>query len=269
MCFSPFIKKDTGDTFPCGKCPPCIARRVSAWSFRLMQQERVSESSQFLTLTYATKHVPITRGGYLNLEKSDIQKFFKRLRKAHGQKTQGIKYYCAGEYGSRTKRPHYHVILFNARRDLIQPAWDKGDIHYGDVTGASIGYSLKYISKPGVVGKKKGDDRQREFSLMSKGLGSNYLTKAMVKWHRSDLKNKMYCQTADNIKIAMPRYYKDKIYSPEQREEIAWHFQQQFRKANEEFNSSPDFDTLMHNRKAGQKAAYELMYHNSTKLEIV
>jgi len=35
----------------------------------------------------------------------------------------------------------------------------------------------------------------------------------MKKWHKSDLENRMYVNLEDGKKIAMPRYYKDKIYT--------------------------------------------------------
>lgn len=47
------------------------------------------------------------------------------------------------------------------------------------------------------------------------------MTDAMVKWHKSDLENRMYLNLEDGRKIAMPRYYKDKIYSDVERAKIA------------------------------------------------
>lgn len=35
----------------------------------------------------------------------------------------------------------------------------------------------------------------------------------MVEWHKSDLCNRMYINVGDGKKAAMPRYFKDKIYS--------------------------------------------------------
>lgn len=190
-CTTPFGVKDkkTGQTIPvpCGKCPDCRARRASGWSFRLMQEAKHSISAHFITLTYDTKHIPITRATYPTLDKRDVQLFFKRLRKAHEKDTRGacslddlplpvlpkIRYYAVGEYGGRFKRPHYHVILFNADMSLIQSAWQLGQVHYGTVTPASVGYTLKYISKGGEVPKHKNDDRVPEFSLMSKDLAAN------------------------------------------------------------------------------------------------
>lgn len=102
----------------------------------------------------------------------------KKLRKANPDHK--LKYYLCGEYGGKTFRPHYHLILFDAVLPTIQKAWEHGSIHYGAVSGASIGYTLKYMAKPGKIPLHQNDDRVPEFSLMSKGLGKNYLTEAMV-----------------------------------------------------------------------------------------
>lgn len=199
---------------PCGKCPDCKKRLVSAWSFRLMQQNKIAMSSHFITLTYDTKYVPITPTGYMCLSKRDCQLFIKRLRKSQsGNGESFIKYFLVGEYGGKTMRPHYHVLLFNVEVRYIQSAWGCGQVHYGSVSGASVGYCLKYMMKPGKIPIHKNDDRQREFRMMSKKLGVNYLTSQMVSWHKADLGNRMYIPIEDGKKIAMPRYFKDRIYT--------------------------------------------------------
>lgn len=221
MCYTPiYVKTLSGDKVPvpCGKCPVCAARRTSIWSFRLMQEYNVSVSAHFLTLTYDTDNVPITKSGRMTLQKDHVQHFMMRLRKAHGKLHEPLKYFCAGEYGDKSWRPHYHMILFNAREELIQPAWWYGSIHYGGVTGASVGYTLKYISKGKRVPQYNGDDRLREFCLISKKLGISYLSDKMVKWHLDDVGARMYCNLEDGRKIAMARYYKDKIYDDIQRD---------------------------------------------------
>jgi len=186
-----------------------------------MQQDKISTSSHFITLTYDTQKVPISPLGFMSLDKRDVQLFFKRLRFAHnGSERSAIKYYLAGEYGGKTHRPHYHAIIFNAEIQHIQPAWDKGQIHYGTVGGASIGYTLKYMCKQ--QSTIWYGDRTHEFSLMSKGLGANYLTPGMEKWHKADIENRMYVPLEDGRKIAMPRYYKDKLYDEDEREQVAY-----------------------------------------------
>jgi len=203
-CITPYHVQDkfTGNYIPvpCSKCPPCMKRRTSGWSYRLIKEGERSSSALFVTLTYNTEYVPITEKGYMNLDKTDIQKFFKRLRKLSKTK---IKYYVCGEYGIKKMRPHYHIILFNANKEHIQKAWilnnkPLGTMHIGQVNEATIGYTLKYMTKKGKIPLHYNDNRQKEFSLMSKRLGDNYITKKMIDWHKKDL---------EKDKIAM--YLKD------------------------------------------------------------
>ncbi|WMC01478.1 replication initiator protein [Microvirus D_HF4_274] len=242
-CYSPFTVINDGEKLnvPCGKCANCLKRRAAGWSFRMLQELKGAYSAKFITLTYETTKVPLSRAGRMDLSKRDLQLFFKRLRKAQGvqnDKYDGdpvrsipapIKYYSCGEYGGETSRPHYHVILFNASIELIQPAWNLGHIHYGDVSPASVGYCLKYMLKRKTKYSRY-DDREREFSLMSKGLGSSYLSPGMLSFHKLDLENRMCCNLAGNKKIAMPRYYKDKIYSEQEREKISEFFKSETQK---------------------------------------
>lgn len=198
-----------------------------------------------------TLHKPLM-GKKGRLLSSHAQAFLKRLRKA--QKTNNIKYYLAGEYGSDRDRPHYHIIMFNislstligesmARLSLRDPQtflngkyhfdckhWSDpqtknsyGAISIGTVTKFSIEYALKYISKPQTIPKHENDDRKKEFSIMSKGLGKSYITDNAIQWHKSDLIQRMYLPIGQRFKIAMPRYYKKKIYTDLERELIGVH----------------------------------------------
>jgi len=199
-------------------------RNVHGWAFRLMREEKKAISSQFLTLTYATKNVPITTRGRRSLRKRDVQLFLKRLRKKNSSSSSlaSIKYYACGEYGGRTRRPHYHVILFNAKQDTIQPAWKLGAVHYGDVNAASVYYTLKYMMKAPKKVYRKGDPL-KEFALMSKGLGIDYSQdKRFINWHKKNIEERMYLNLPGGQKISMPRYYKDKIFNDEERELAAY-----------------------------------------------
>jgi len=201
---------------PCGRCPVCKARRVNQWVFRLLQEDKVSSSAYFVTLTYDTRYVPITENGFMTLSKSDVQKYFKRLRKLVPQSK--IKYYLAGEYGSQTKRPHYHAIIFNVPdRQMFFDAWSLegsplGGVHVGQVSSDSIAYTLKYIDKNTFRVQHSRDDRLPEFSLMSKGLGSSYLSDEVKRYHKAHI-DKLYVTKLSGHKVSMPRYYRNKIYS--------------------------------------------------------
>lgn len=264
QCMTPFgVKRKTNNQetipVPCGKCPNCVTRRVSAWSFRLMEEDKISTSSLFITLTYDTKHIPITRAGFTSVNKRDVQLFFKRLRKLEtGQK---IKYFLAAEYGGRTKRPHYHIILFNASASNVDKAWELGSIHYGQVSGASVGYTLKYLSKPAWYPMHRNDDREPEFRLMSKRLGSNYITDKMIKWHIANIGERMYCTLPGGKKVSMPRYYKDKIYNEHQRKAAAF-FTRIRMVEDEQKNPVPIMQKI-----ASDEAAFRKMYYLSKKTD--
>lgn len=221
---------------PCGRCPECLKRRASIWGYRLRKEEERSESALFVTLTYDSLFVPLTKNGFMTLSKRDVQLFFKRLRKAHKKNNpdaKPIKYYLAGEYGSTRSRPHYHAIIFNAINLDVLKAWINpdqnlpiGQVDIGTVSGASIAYTVKYINKGKWQPKHKNDDREPEFSLMSKRLGDNYITENTVKHHRSDL-SKAYITVEDGIRISIPRYYRQKLFakqlSPTKKNQILVH----------------------------------------------
>lgn len=191
---------------PCGKCIPCLSNKRQDWVFRLQQENKVSQSSLFVTLTYHPKYCPD------GLVKKHLQLFMKRLRKR--DVNQRLRYFAVGEYGTKRKRPHYHILLFNCSDEkYIRQAWcnKKGEpfgiVHVGKVTPASIAYCTKYIIQP----EQKDTTQQKPFTLMSRryGLGANYLTDEMVNWHVTGRRNfaMVYGQ-----KVRLPRYYRDKIW---------------------------------------------------------
>jgi len=231
ICMNPFrLTEDNGGYLvPCGKCYNCKRRRTSSWSVRLVKEGDRSLSAHFLTLTYNTENVPLSSNGFMTLDKTDLQKFFKRLRKWHGKDTTPLKYYAVGEYGGKTKRPHYHILIFNANLEHFERSWSidlkpLGQIHIGTVSEASIGYTLKYICKDSQIPIHKNDDRQKEFALMSKGLGSNYLTEKMLEWHKNKPEERIYVPLKDGKKAPLPRYYKQKIYDESEKEKISFHW---------------------------------------------
>lgn len=250
---------------PCGKCPECRKRRISGWSFRLQQEEKISTSAHFITITYDTVHVPITDAGYMSAKKEDVQKFMKRLRfRVHTRFLNNeyklmvdepiIKYYLVSEYGGRTTRPHYHAIIFNVPDPYdIEETWQRGHIRFDPVTPASIGYCLKYMDKPRLIPMHKNDDREPEFSLMSKGLGANYINDQTKAYHLADLQNRACLTIEDGKKIPMPRYYKTKIYHETQVQAIGDHIQKTHDKIlNEKLLRNPDYFQKMRVAETGR-----------------
>lgn len=193
---------------PCGRCIPCLMNRRVDWSLRLQEEHKASSSAYFVTLTYDQKHLSSDQ----SLDKTHVQLYLKRLRKKDG--TNRIRYFAVGEYGSKSFRPHYHLLLFNAQESDVRACWRDhngrpiGFVHVGNVTGASVAYCLKYIVQPEVIV----EGRQRPFALMSRkyGIGAMYLTDAMLRWHREDDRN--YVLLPGNIKSRLPRFYREKIW---------------------------------------------------------
>lgn len=197
-------------SYPCGKCPLCIRKRLSTWIFRIEKEMERSTNSQFITLTYDNEHLPADK----SVNKRDIQLFLKRLRKNQslrgGEHHQPIRYIAVSEYGTKYARPHYHLLLFNSpSHQEITKAWGAGITTSTPITLGRIRYVFKYIAKA-KTGTKLG--LAKEFQLTSKGIGANYLTPAMIDYHNRQIEN-CYIVKKDGHTLPIPKYYKTKLYS--------------------------------------------------------
>lgn len=216
---------------PCGWCAECISAKSTAWAIRLKEEERYCKNAYFITLTYSDDMIPMFNPGtgefkrgekdsefYPILYKHDVQKLIKRYRKADNPKN--FKYYAVGEYGSKTYRPHYHLIVFNCNVNKLLEKWRingevMGITHAGNVTPASIRYVTNYV-----MNKRKYSSRKMfpEFSIMSKGLGKDYIER-MKYWHRNT--NKDVYSLGDGLTVILPRYYKERIFDDITRQVLA------------------------------------------------
>lgn len=171
---------------PCGKCQACLNNRRNEWVSRMRLEHFVTPKSTFLTLTYNDANLPLA------LDKTHVQKFLKRLRQAprdYGVPPFHLRYFCCGEYGKTTYRPHYHAILFGVdlmeeqwkpylvgstlsvrpryASAVVEKVWPFGFNVVGSTSLASIRYVSKYVSKQFADGEAK-----REcFVMYSQGLG--------------------------------------------------------------------------------------------------
>lgn len=130
------------------------------------------DSSLFCTLTYDEENYP--NDGSLSVKAA--QDFIKRARYYSDSR---LRYFICGEYGSRTRRAHYHAIIFGtSSRDIISQSWKSGYVHIGDLTPASAAYCCNYVTKK-IKGVAPNDDRTPEFALQSRkpGLGAEGIKK--------------------------------------------------------------------------------------------
>ncbi len=225
MCTSPvpiYSEKDYKYiSCPCGKCTECRLNYTKMWGMRVVHELQNYDEACFITLTYDDLKLPYDwHPDSFPLEKSELQKFFKRLRKYLGDKK--IKYFACGEYGGKFHRPHFHAIIFGWRPEdtdvygnsqILSDIWKYGFVKVGNANFRTARYVASYIVK-----KKKGKDGKAyyeennlnpEFVLMSQGLGKSFCLK-----HAEQIKKLGYI-LFNGYKCGIPRYYADKIYTTE------------------------------------------------------
>jgi len=140
MCLKPY--RHGVQEFGCGQCMPCRINRRRLWTARMMLESLLHSHNSFVTLTYDNDHLP--RDG--SVVPSHLQLFLKRLRASISPRV--IRFYGVGEYGDRTKRPHYHVVIFGlVYINELRSAWTKGMVHVGELNKDSAGYCAGYITK--------------------------------------------------------------------------------------------------------------------------
>lgn len=226
-CVTPCEVKvnDRIESVPCGICFACAQTRRSHWSSRLYVEWQHSKYSYFYTLTYADENLTFVDDIPVLL-KSDVQKFLKRLRKRFNHFR--IRYFLCGEYGGLTRRPHYHILLFSTKKleyEDVRDTWQLGNVKCGNVTMKSIMYCAKYSIVDPLERKfyEMYDGAvSPPFCLMSRrpGIGYQYLKDGvMEEWHNQDLLNRTFVMI-DGQKRSIPRFYRDKIYSAEDKERI-------------------------------------------------
>lgn len=156
LCKNPYIAPGMV-AHPCGQCIHCRVNWSRKWTLRMLLEASEYDHNAFLTLTYDDEHVP--RDG--KLEMRHLTLYLKRLRK-HGLVS---RYFAVGEYGSRSRRPHYHAIIFGKRsphqslcdpkgpHGKRQPAcvchdyqshWPHGRITIGPADHGAMAYCAQY-----------------------------------------------------------------------------------------------------------------------------
>jgi len=117
-------------TIPCGKCDLCLSARAKKWAEQCMLEAKLTNlqthCNLFTTLTYADEFLPENN----SLCKNDLSAYLKKIHNLNASKNQKIRFFAAGEYGDKTHRPHYHLILFNVPRTWIVKSWQKSGKDY-------------------------------------------------------------------------------------------------------------------------------------------
>lgn len=190
---------ELGDVIiPCKKCIGCRLDYSRAWADRLMLELDHSKTAVFVTLTYDNDHIipamydDVLDMMFYTLDKKHVQDFNKRLRYYFPDKK--IRFFLAGEYGSKTLRPHYHAIYFGLSLDdfsdkklfklnehkqpiysseWLDSVWSHGFTSIGNVSWQSCAYVARYSLKKMNYGGINALSRncEPEFVLMSRNPG--------------------------------------------------------------------------------------------------
>lgn len=190
--------------FDCGACPECLRKRSSVWVLRSVMEAKAHKFNCMLTLTYDnfirdekgkikkdSNGVPLETkvNPDLKVNQRDVQLFIKRLRRWWSSiSNEPIKFIACAEYGSRTHRAHYHLLLFGVRfpdyhyykkskrgnpiyrSAILDKLWNHGicTIDSVDVHSSVAMYCTKYCAKSRSLDT---------FMLFSQSIGYEYLMK--------------------------------------------------------------------------------------------
>lgn len=189
---------------PCGQCAGCRSDYAREWTDRLVLENAAAKegNSWFVTLTYNDESLPraytVDREtgveGVLGvIRQSDISVWIKRIRDRLDVK--GGRFYAVSEYGSISRRPHFHCLLFNFpipdRRSYVQTDGDDVFLPRGTFFSETLqaawhddnGQSLGYVSF-------------KRAEIWSIGYCAGYATKKLRGLH-----NKEYLQLCDELGV--------------------------------------------------------------------
>lgn len=212
----------------CGKCFECRKKRSREWSIRL-GEELKNNFGYFITLTIDEENLRIlTReAGYKNIYKNEngvaklaLRRMLERIRKETGK---SARHWVVTELGEKNDRIHMHGIFIGQRAaELVKKHWKYGNIYVGTYANMkTTNYITKYMTKM--------DVKHRWFTgrvFTSAGIGREYIDKKRIRnrYRGKDTKDTYMCENGQEI--AMPTYYKNKLYTEEEREMI-WGFKQE------------------------------------------
>lgn len=234
------------DQIPCGRCVECRLAYTRQKANQMYAEflSRNKKNCWFLTLTYEDYNlrehetVNIDTGEVfhgISLCKEDVQKFWKRLRKA--RPNDEISYAVCGEYGPATMRPHYHSIIYGLTIDTtkstylglsetgnpmwtnteLEKIWGLGNITYSTVNWDTCAYVARYIMKK-QYGKNKIIYQSMgvipEFIQQSnkRAIGKKYYEEHKDMLYQTD---EFFVPSKSNLKINKPPMYFDKMLKEE------------------------------------------------------
>lgn len=211
----------------CGKCSECRKQKANEWRVRLNEEIRKNPTDKFATLTFSDESLEAFQAVEANeIAGQAVEKFRKRWFRKYRE---GIKHWLIVELGHKPKYPwerttervHLHGILWTDKtKEEIEECWKYGWIDLGQyVNERTINYIVKYVTKidpshPGFIGK----------IFTSKGIGAGYEKRIDARRNRfAEEETDERYRTPSGLIMAMPVYYRNKLYTEEEREKLWIH----------------------------------------------
>ena len=226
MGIVPVLKDERMKYIPakCGKCMECRQEKARDWSVRLYEELQV-KFGYFVTLTFSDEalysllqYTGLTRvkGNENTIAKTGFRLFLERVRKETGQ---SVKHWFVTELGEDRGRIHLHGILFDQKAvEYMRKNWKYGNTFVGDYCNLrTVRYITKYMLKKDVKHPKF-----EGIVLSSAGIGAAYIKRINIKEkrERAHIDRTPAYIWRDGRKCKLPKYYVDKIFTDEDREEM-------------------------------------------------
>lgn len=231
----------------CQECMECRKQKAREIQVRLLEDIRHNKHGIYIALTFSNEEYTklirlIEKRDKKNSRKLEgydkdnelitiaVRRFTERYRKKY-EKT--IRHWLISELGhGETEHIHLHGIVWiepnkyikeshlsikELQKEFIEKYWKYGDVWVGDyVNEKTVNYCTKYVTKI---------DKEHKYYkskiLSSKGIGKDYMIRTDVKKNKyNGEKTREYYTTRNGYKIALPKYWRNKIYTEEEREKL-------------------------------------------------
>lgn len=215
----------------CQRCMECKKKKARDWTVRLQEEIAARTNGKFVTMTFSDKSITELAGTETCKELSGyeldneiatvaVRRFLERWRKKYKV---SLRHWLVTELGHRgTENIHLHGIVWTDESiEEVEKYWQYGfmDKYYKKnnyVNVRTISYIAKYITK--------NDIRHKEYAakiLTSAGIGGKYVER--IDSERNKYKGKETDEafrTRSGSKLGLPIYYRNKIYTEKEREEL-------------------------------------------------
>lgn len=257
--------------YKCGKCIECRKQKQREWMVRL-SEELKNNKGYFVTLTFSRdslKELKKKTGLWWEENPNEIATKALRLclERIRKKTKKSIKHWFVTELGEDKDRIHLHGIVFgeNDVKNLIEK-WQYGIIDVGKwCNEQTVNYIVKYMLKV--------DEKHPTYTpivLCSKGIGSQYIKNNINSWQKQNYE-KIEVPTyifRNGNKVALPKYYKDKIFTDSEREKM-WtnNLERGIEWIGGEKIKADDLDEIEELRKWYRKRGVELFKDDPNKWE--